>query len=180
MLGISKDLVLSVELWRVDMSEDLELKIRQQTGCVPLRTKRAKPRPSQKVFAFGNEDDAEREYTGADFELYQRHMQEFAELECDDHALAAARCIHLLVRAAKRRSGGFVLSICKDFERFVMNAYEQYRLNPYVTALARDETFRYIGRDGDPEGSIRGFATMPLSASISFLLPYRTARSMRQ
>lgn len=169
MIGVSKALVQKVELWGTDMTEEMALKIRQQTGCVPFRTRKDKPRPNQKVFAFGNEDAAaEHEYTKADFELYQQFMHEFAELEAEDHALAAARCINLLTRA---RGGGFVLSFCKDFERFVMNAYEQYELEPYVIGLVRDEVLRYIGQSSDPDKHIRGFSKTPLSVAISFLLP---------
>ena len=172
MLGVGKDLVQSIELWRADMSEDVALKVRQQTGCVPFRTQKGKPRPNQKVLAFGTEEDsAEHEYTKTDYDEHQQSMRKFAELEFGERALAAARTVNLLFYAAAERGGGYVLSICDDLERFVMATCEQYKLDPYFATVARNAILQYIGRDKNPEGSIKSFAKAPLAVASSFLLP---------
>ena len=149
------------------MSEELALKVRQQTGCVPFRTGTGTGKRSTefRVRSF----DTWKDYTEKDFKQHQDSMRSFAEQEFEHHANAAARCINLLIHAAARRGGGYVLTICNDFERFVMDAHDRYKLKSQVVALAKEEKVPYAGQ-GTAAAEIVNFAVAPLNTAYSFPL----------
>lgn len=159
LIGVSEATVQSIELGRLEMSNELAIKVQIQTGCSLTSTIRNNKTVLQ-VAPYAV--TTLKPITHKDYEDHRATMQGFDD-DLESHLRAAIQCLLLVLRAAHRKSGGTYLSIVKDFEYFVANAFESYRLAENLKELLKDNWSK-----SNVDLAVRSFPVAPLTTASPF------------
>ncbi len=165
LLGISAEMLKSIENRRARLSNTLAMKVKFHTGCEIGQQPDGKGGVCYVVFAVSS--NSWSPYTKADFEEHRQWLKGANTMNHEGSALAAIRCIDLLFAAAQRRSPATMAAIRSDFEQFVTHVLAQYGLSPFVEGYLREE-WEKIDGSIDPEQTARAFGLFPLVQAQRF------------
>jgi putative transcriptional regulator len=166
LIGVSKDTIQSIENGRLEMSEDLAIKITRQTGCVLTCKETENGGSRYNVGAVGA--DTLRAYTKEDFDSYRRSMKQVDESDFEHTDKSAVHCIDLVLRMAKRQGEGTVAAIVQDFETFVAKLYLGYGLKPQFQAELR-ENWLPLNAQLEIDRDVANFPLLPLGVASKYL-----------
>ena len=160
LIGVSKSTIEKIENQKLNLSRDLILKIRHQTGCVvpPL----IRGVQSKKIFNFDL-----KPFTREDYQEYLENNQTTL-INLDDNIEAAKAALEFLLRSANRTKK--IRPLLEEFERFVSKRFEDFGLQPYFAGLLK-ENFEIPSLEECT--MINNFHLAPISSTAQFLAKYQ-------